>query len=82
MFIRYIAGIPWVVDVVSAYVKYKTNRINVYDETRLALNILNLLQGLLIFVTLVCKLSVYTAIKNKIQEMKYSPTEASDNIEI
>ena len=67
---------------VSAYVKYKDNRINIFDETRLALSFLNLLQGVLIFVTLICKVSVYTAIKNKILQMKYSPAGASDNIEI
>ena len=78
----HITGIPWIVDVVSAYVKYEYNRINTYDETRLALSILNLLQGVLIFITLTCKPSVYTALKNKIQQLKYSPTEASDNIEL
>merc|ERR1711953_763602 len=77
-----IMGIPWIVDVVSAYVKYEYNRINTYDETRLALSILNLLQGVLIFITLLCKPSVYNALKNKIQQIKYSPTEASDNIEL
>ena len=75
----FIQGIPWVIDVISAWVKHSYGRSESY-EVRIALNLLNLLQGVLIFVTLICKQSVFTAIKHKIQQVKYSPTSVDTDI--
>merc|ERR1719154_455325 len=57
-----IMGIPWTCDIVSAAVSYTYGTGKTF-EIRLLLDILNLLTGVLIFVSLVCKLQVVKSIK-------------------
>jgi len=57
-----IMGVPWILDVVSAALTYQYG--SVVFELSLILDILNLLIGILIFLSLICKPSVWTQIKN------------------
>jgi len=57
-----IMGIPWVCDFVSALIAYNDHKRNSF-EFRLALDILNLLTGVLIFLTLTCKRDVFKSVR-------------------
>jgi len=57
-----IMGVPWVLDIVSAYLEYEYG--SEVFTLKTILDILNLLTGILIFLSLICKPSVWTQIKN------------------
>jgi len=56
-----IMGVPWILDVVSAGLQYSLG--SKIFLLRVALDILNLLTGILIFLSLICKPSVWRQIK-------------------
>jgi len=56
-----IMGVPWVLDILSAALDYQYG--SKVFELSLILDILNLLIGILIFLSLICKPSVWTQIK-------------------
>jgi len=64
-----IMGVPWILDVISAGLQYSSDSPRTYP-VRVALDILNLLTGVLIFLSLICKPSVWSQIK-----ASYSGTE-------
>jgi len=56
-----IMGVPWILDIVSAGLEYQYG--SAVFELSVILDILNLLSGILIFLSLICKPSVWTQIK-------------------
>jgi len=56
-----IMGVPWILDVISAGLQYSLG--SQIFSVRVALDILNLLTGILIFLSLICKPSVWSQIK-------------------
>merc|ERR1712018_272186 len=56
-----IMGVPWLLDVISAALEYRLG--SQIFSVRVALDILNLLTGILIFLSLICKPSVWSQIK-------------------
>jgi len=56
-----IMGVPWILDVISAALQYSLG--SQIFSVRVALDILNLLTGILIFLSLICKPSVWSQIK-------------------
>lgn len=56
-----IMGVPWILDVISAGLQYSLG--SQIFSVRVALDILNLHTGILIFVSLICKPSVWSQIK-------------------
>merc|ERR1712212_1266235 len=58
-----IMGGPWLFEIISAYLEHTHHTAFNY---RLALDIINLLQGVLIFLALVCKTQVIRPLKNTI----------------
>jgi len=76
-----IMGVPWVLDIVSAYLEY-TYGSKVFT-LMIILDILNLLTGILIFLSLICKPSVWTQIKNsytkKIDKTNLHLTKSSNS---
>merc|ERR1712110_37517 len=70
-----IMGVPWILDVVSAALEYRLG--SEIFSVRVALDILNLLTGILIFVSLICKPSVWSQIK-----ASYSGTEKGRNLQL
>jgi len=68
-----IMGVPWILDVISAGLQYRLG--SQIFSLRVALDILNLLTGILIFVSLICKPSVWSQIK-----ASYSGTEERRNL--
>jgi len=56
-----IMGVPWILDIVSAGLEYQYG--SKVFEVSVILDILNLLSGILIFLSLICKPSVWTQIK-------------------
>merc|ERR1712110_1259479 len=56
-----IMGVPWILDVISAALQYSLG--SQIFSVRVALDILNLLTGILIFLSLICKPSVWRQIK-------------------
>merc|ERR1719378_649686 len=74
-----IMGIPWTCDIVSAAVTH-TDDLGETFQLRLMLDILNLLTGVLIFLALVCKKSVFESLRSKfLGKCKYSPGEENTN---
>jgi len=70
-----LVGIPWTCDIVSAAVTH-TDDLGETFQLRLMLDILNLLTGVLIFLALVCKKSVFESLRSKLLgKCKYSPGE-------
>jgi hypothetical protein len=57
-----IMGVPWILDVISAGLRNSSDSPRTYP-VRVALDILNLLTGVLIFLSLICKPSVWSQIK-------------------
>jgi G protein-coupled receptor Mth (Methuselah protein) len=70
-----IMGVPWLLDIISAGLKYRLG--SEIFSVRLALDILNLLTGILIFLSLICKPSVWSQIK-----ATYSGTEDRRNLQL
>jgi len=56
-----IMGVPWILDVISAGLQYSLG--SQIFSVKVALDILNLLTGILIFLSLICKPSVWSQIK-------------------
>jgi len=56
-----IMGVPWVLDIVSAGLEYQYG--SKVFELSVILDILNLLSGILIFLSLICKPTVWTQVK-------------------
>merc|ERR1711863_188768 len=69
-----IMGVPWILDVISAGLQYSL-RSQIFS-VRVALDILNLLTGILIFLSLICKPSVWSQIK-----ASYSGTDERRNLQ-
>jgi len=59
----FIMGIPWTLDVISAAVTHNYGTGKTF-EVRVALDVLNLLTGLVIFIVLICKKSVLSKLMN------------------
>jgi len=70
-----IMGVPWVLDVISAGLQYSLG--SQIFSVRVALDILNLLTGILIFLSLICKPSVWSQIK-----ASYSGSEERRNLQL
>merc|ERR1719189_2225146 len=69
-----IMGVPWILDVISAGLKYSLG--SQIFSVQVALDILNLLTGILIFLSLICKPSVWSQIK-----ASYSGSEERRNLQ-
>jgi len=69
-----IMGVPWILDVISAGLQYSLG--SQIFSVRVALDILNLLTGILIFLSLICKPSVWSQIK-----ATYSGSEERRNLQ-
>jgi len=69
-----IMGVPWILDVISAALQYSLG--SQIFSVRVALDILNLLTGILIFLSLICKPSVWSQIK-----ASYSGTAERRNLQ-
>jgi len=63
--LSFIMGIPWTLDVISAAIGHTQGHSKTI-WSRLLLDILNLLSGVLIFIILVCKNSVWIKLKRKL----------------
>jgi len=75
-----IMGIPWTFDVVSFAVRHAYDADNSF-EIRLVLDIFNLLTGVLIFLTLVCKRTVLSSLKIQLAgDEGYKPGTLSTNV--
>jgi len=61
----FIMGIPWLAEIISAAVENDYGRQESFS-VRLGLDVLNLLQGILVFVVLVCKGHVVKAVKSTV----------------
>lgn len=70
-----IMGVPWILDVISAALQYSLG--SQIFSVRVALDILNLLTGILIFLSLICKPSVWSQIK-----ASYSGTDEGRNLQL
>jgi hypothetical protein len=68
-------GVPWILDVISAGLQYSLG--SQIFSVRVALDILNLLTGILIFLSLICKPSVWRQIKES-----YSGTDEGRNLQL
>jgi len=70
-----IMGVPWILDVISAALQHSLG--SEIFSVRVALDILNLLTGILIFLSLICKPSVWSQIK-----ASYSGTDERRNLQL
>jgi len=70
-----IMGVPWLLDVISAALEYRLG--SQIFSVRVTLDILNLLTGILIFLSLICKPSVWSQIK-----ASYSGSEERRNLQL
>ena len=71
-----IMGGPWIFELISAYLEHFKRA---GFSTRLALDIINLLQGVLIFLALVCKTQVMRPLRNTIATGFSTQTSNSNN---
>jgi len=68
-----IMGIPWICDIISKAVVHVYGKENSF-EVRVMLDILNLLAGVLLFLSLVCKRTVWTSLRTQwLGQGRYSP---------
>merc|ERR1712110_174304 len=72
-----IMGGPWIFELISAYLEHFRRA---GFSTRLALDIINLLQGVLIFLALVCKTQVMRPLRNTIATGFSTQTSNSNNV--
>ena len=72
-----IMGGPWIFELISAYLEHFRRA---GFSTRLALDIINLMQGVLIFLALVCKTQVMRPLRNTIATGFSTQTSNSNNV--
>merc|ERR1719384_1996783 len=69
----FIMGIPWTFDVISAAWRHAHAESRSQSYTlRVLLDMLNLLTGVLIFISLICNKTVWAALKSSISKLQYS----------
>jgi hypothetical protein len=75
----FIMGIPWTFDVISAAWRHAHAESRSQSYTlRILLDMLNLLTGVLIFISLICNRTVWAALKSSISKLQYSRTSSSE----
>merc|ERR1712110_492894 len=72
-----IMGGPWIFEIISAYLEHARHTA---FNARLALDVINLLQGVLIFLALVCKTQVMRPLRNTIATGFSTQTSNSNNV--